>query len=738
MSTGRHRIADSIFLLTIGVLLAWSLIIAIVSTTVFEMNYVQHLLKIFLIILFGRLLCIHRMVLWAAFALFILFAGVLLFGFFTDTEGASALHHAIGVLERTVQFVLGYVEYDPVYERVILWVIHILIGLAVLVFGFVDKHILLLLAVFAGAFAGLLFTPVFTHVRSFYLFVFCMTAYLLYDLNTELAVGKKRRPFYFGALIITTCSMLLASFIPTVSDELQETLRRPMDAINNALLDTQSMDEFAISYIGFGEESGRLGGDLQVNDSIFMFVQTERPTPFYLTGAVYDYYTGYSWLVSDSDDLRPFLPRDALGAMIDGTLPPLQQMHINNVHRTSTVFWRGIVQMVLSVEDELQFVERENGQIRTVEPMPQGVWYTIVYVQMPRFSEWQHSGEAMPEAWFFERYTALPVGFSNRVAMRAAEVTAEATSDYERARMLEQYLSTNYAYTLTPGSLPEGLDFVDHFLFEIQAGYCVHFATAFVTMARSLGMMARYVEGFLVSGLPNNLGYLEVRNDLGHAWAEVYFPGYGWHLFEPTPAASFGGTDVREAPFVPDMPPEPQVTPTVPYEAEPEYTGEAEQEEIIFPDDEYGDAEGNGTSETENEIAEQRAGMSYLGMALLIVFALVLLLALRVVYLAFLRKKSGGFGSGAQVEQEFWRVLRYMECLGLGLQTDETREDFIARVEELTYLAEVFVRARYSEHLITKEEYSDVKQAVDMLEIRLKTEIGRVRYTLQKHVFGKI
>jgi hypothetical protein len=57
-------------------------------------------------------------------------------------------------------------------------------------------------------------------------------------------------------------------------------------------------------------------------------------------------------------------------------------------------------------------------------------------------------------------------------------------------------------------------------------------------LARTQGIPARYVTGFL-PGEYNDLGgdYI-VRASDAHAWVEVYFPDYGWITFDPTPPAN--------------------------------------------------------------------------------------------------------------------------------------------------------------------------------------------------------
>jgi hypothetical protein len=76
---------------------------------------------------------------------------------------------------------------------------------------------------------------------------------------------------------------------------------------------------------------------------------------------------------------------------------------------------------------------------------------------------------------------------------------------------------------------------VDNFLFVDRRGVCEQFATAHVVLLRVLGIPARLVAGY-GSGEHNPLsGYYAVRASDAHAWTEVYFPGYGWVPFDPTP-----------------------------------------------------------------------------------------------------------------------------------------------------------------------------------------------------------
>ena len=74
---------------------------------------------------------------------------------------------------------------------------------------------------------------------------------------------------------------------------------------------------------------------------------------------------------------------------------------------------------------------------------------------------------------------------------------------------------------------------VSYFVLEAPEGYCVYFASAMAVMARIAGLPARYVEGYLA--VPDENGECVVTGRSAHAWAEVYFKGFGWVVFDATP-----------------------------------------------------------------------------------------------------------------------------------------------------------------------------------------------------------
>ncbi|SIS14540.1 DUF3488 and transglutaminase-like domain-containing protein [Microbacterium sp. RURRCA19A] len=138
---------------------------------------------------------------------------------------------------------------------------------------------------------------------------------------------------------------------------------------------------------------------------------------------------------------------------------------------------------------------------------------------------------------------ALPADVPAIIGDTARSVTAGAQSPYDALIALQSWFrSSQFRYSLDApveaGFDGAGIDAVARFLQE-RTGYCVHFASAFAVMARTLDMPSRIVVGYLPgtrSGSVEQTGQADytVTSSQLHAWPEVYFRGVGWVPFEPT------------------------------------------------------------------------------------------------------------------------------------------------------------------------------------------------------------
>ncbi|MEJ2734718.1 MAG: transglutaminase domain-containing protein [Anaerolineae bacterium] len=142
----------------------------------------------------------------------------------------------------------------------------------------------------------------------------------------------------------------------------------------------------------------------------------------------------------------------------------------------------------------------------------------------------EQAGTFYPD-WVVPRYLQLPESLPGRVRLLAEQLAEGLETPYEKAKAIEGYLR-GYTYDEEiegPGFNQDG---VDYFLFESRAGYCDYYASSMVVMLRAVGVPARYVRGYSVREWDE--GVYHVLESDGHAWPEVFFPGYGWVEFEPT------------------------------------------------------------------------------------------------------------------------------------------------------------------------------------------------------------
>ena len=99
------------------------------------------------------------------------------------------------------------------------------------------------------------------------------------------------------------------------------------------------------------------------------------------------------------------------------------------------------------------------------------------------------------------------------------------------------WLRSGHSYTTRPPERPAGVDPVDDFLFNQPAGHCEFFASAAVLLLRAAGVPARYVTGFRGGEWNPIGGYVAVRGERAHAWAEAFVAGAGWTRVDATPPA---------------------------------------------------------------------------------------------------------------------------------------------------------------------------------------------------------
>lgn len=177
-------------------------------------------------------------------------------------------------------------------------------------------------------------------------------------------------------------------------------------------------------------------------------------------------------------------------------------------------------------------------EVRSATSSTAGLSYSLVYA-----ADWI-SAERLAAASGEDpgdEYLRVPDALdSDRVGALARQIAADAsaTSRYEIAVALQQYLRDPTEFVYDTSAVLTGGDAVSAFL-DSRRGYCQQFATTMVMMARLMDIPARIGVGFL-GGSRDPDGLYTVVGGNAHAWPELYFPGTGWVRFEPTPAVQTG------------------------------------------------------------------------------------------------------------------------------------------------------------------------------------------------------
>lgn len=124
---------------------------------------------------------------------------------------------------------------------------------------------------------------------------------------------------------------------------------------------------------------------------------------------------------------------------------------------------------------------------------------------------------------------------SPKIQALADELTSGLEYDHQKAAAIEQYFQSNgFIYSLAYQA-PEDSDTAEYFIFESKTGTCSDFATAFTLLARAAGLTVRYAEGFVpTAGDDPAEGLYYIYTENAHAYPEVYIPGAGWVIYEPT------------------------------------------------------------------------------------------------------------------------------------------------------------------------------------------------------------
>jgi len=286
-----------------------------------------------------------------------------------------------------------------------------------------------------------------------------------------------------------------------------------------------------------------MGGvaEIAADESIALRVRFQGPAPppsaLYFRGPVLSWFDGRTWtrdpppgggrapwvlmLPPDLQTAGPPLPyemtlqpsRLPMLPLLEGTTAPLE----------------------VTPADALQTVElRGDLQWQVTPPVA-----SVLQLRAQAWGGIRHGTRA--GAFALRELVDLPPGFNPRTMAWAAQLRRQPALATADARTLANAVLAHigragYLYTFSPGTY--GRDAVDEFWLDRRAGFCEHFASAFVVVMRALDVPARIVTGYQGADPTPVDGWWVVRQRHAHAWAEIWHPGEGWLRVDPTAAVA--------------------------------------------------------------------------------------------------------------------------------------------------------------------------------------------------------
>jgi hypothetical protein len=395
-------------------------------------------------------------------------------------------------------------------------------------------------------------SPGFSYAVSFLLFlILAVWTLILYHLQREVELQEKHRK---------TLSLDDQLAIPGQEHGLERVITLPFFTVTNIIavsaFTLALLLFFLIPRIGTGmfhqgntetvkvsgfSNSVRLGtiGPVKLDPTVVMRVVILKEgknwkSPLYLRGTAFDFYDGLTWKKSLSPNF-PLYKNDQ------------DEFPITNYKNNAVTIHQEIISEPLDtpILFALSDVTAVRGPFSTLYTDSLGT-LSLPFTPLSRYSYSATSKLPVkpgPKQIFsqnkipsdIQKFYLQRPRTMDRIQTLAKNVTSGFQSPFQRATSIENFLKSNYRYSLDiPASTFNHP--IEEFLFNRKTGYCEHYASAMVLMLRTLGIPARMVSGFLPTEWNDYGNYFTVRQRDAHTWVEAYLGGFGWVSFDPTPA----------------------------------------------------------------------------------------------------------------------------------------------------------------------------------------------------------
>jgi protein-glutamine gamma-glutamyltransferase len=289
------------------------------------------------------------------------------------------------------------------------------------------------------------------------------------------------------------------------------------------------------AYFGFGPYLDLRSRGILVDLPVMKVRSTE---PAYWSGLTFREYTGYAWLMPQEEPQKLRASVQPFDIAYDTSQPhsatrSVVQTYYLEAEQPNVIFASFRPEVIYYPAD---YIYLDESGLKSPFLLDEGLVYSVIsrhidHARLPSNSILEAGEDA------FLPYLELPQ-LPERLLALAEEVTPGEAGPYSRALAIEEFLKSEYEYSLDVPPLPAGKDAVDFFLFEHRRGYCEHFASAYAVLCRLAGIPSRVVTGYSTGAYNPFTGLYEVGLVDAHAWVEIYVEGIGWVTREPTPGFS--------------------------------------------------------------------------------------------------------------------------------------------------------------------------------------------------------
>lgn len=326
-------------------------------------------------------------------------------------------------------------------------------------------------------------------------------------------------------------------FVKDAYRELQSTFSRFTDFVWG-----RDGDNMSPALSGFSDDAYLFGG-VSANTRKIMEIdgQVSLVTNIYLSGKTFDSFDGKQWFSTDKNAIPiGFETMDTFSdtAIYADTEKTVQATDTYGDYSARNYLSKTTLQITYTkYNSSTIFIPLKTERLRSKTDGYEAVYYQLNinaahFYDMLAQAQTENTSDTFAERSVYTQEVVL----SDEVRAYLNEITKDATNDIEKLQLIEKDLSS-FSYNRNPGALPDSVtdagSFLDYFLLESKEGFCTHFATAFVLLARAEGIPARYVQGFCVP--TDGEETITVYSNMAHAWPEVYINGVGFIPFEPTP-----------------------------------------------------------------------------------------------------------------------------------------------------------------------------------------------------------